>query len=341
MGKYLVTGGAGFVGSNLALALANRGDTVLIVDNLSRAGSLQLRNPVFKAALETGKVTFREFDIARDYWSPIFAGQDIDGVFHLAAQLGNQRSQQNPAEDAMSNIIGTIRLLEAVSEAYYLNPHVVMTTSVCARESASEYPFSETTGILPTTPYGMSKLVAAEYCSLFSTLRGVSCGIARLFNVYGPGDIRYPLIESNVIPLWLSDIFVAGTEDIYLYGEDSIRDYIYVDDVVNALLHMMDKRVTDIVNLGTGIGTSNKDLATGLLTAVAQVAPEFENISYLVLESRKWDGDAPRIADISRLRWGLRCPPTTSLTEGLRKTVEWWKTHEKEMQAYWNFGLMN
>ncbi len=307
--RCMVTGGAGFIGSNLVDALLARGDEVTVVDNLStgRRGNLD-------AALAAG-AELVELDI-RDApaLAALAAAREPRTVFHLAAQIDVRKSLEDPAFDAAVNIGGTANVLEATRAAGGGRFVFVSTGGAIYGEGeGQQLPLDESTAIAPFSAYGQSKYAAEGYLSLYERLYGLSAVALRLGNVYGPR--QDPLGEAGVIAIFCGLVRSGGRPTVYGDGTQT-RDYIYVGDVVAAALAAAESGVTGPLNIGTGSETSVLELAEALgrLGDVDGFEPEF---------APPRAGEVQRIAlDASRAERELGWAPATSLDAGLRLTLD-------------------
>jgi UDP-glucose 4-epimerase len=305
--RCLVTGGAGFIGSNLVDALLARGDEVAIVDDLSTG-----RRQNIEAALEAGATLF-ELDIRnREELQAAVAEQAPEIVFHLAAQIDVRVSVADPAFDASINVGGTANVLEAVRESQV--PRLVFSSTggaIYGEGDGRTLPLSEDATTAPLSPYGQSKQAAELYMALYERLYGVSSVCLRLGNVYGPR--QDPLGEAGVIAIFCGLLREGGAPTVFGDGLQT-RDYIYVADVVSAMLAAASSTATGPINVGTGIETDVLTLARelGKLGGVPfepQLAPPRT-------------GEVQRITiDPSRAE-ALGWRPQTSLEDGLKATLD-------------------
>jgi UDP-glucose 4-epimerase len=307
--KCLVTGGAGFVGSNLVDALLARGDEVVVVDDLStgRRGNLD-------GALNAG-ARLVELDI-RDGPALIELAREAqpDALFHLAAQIDVRRSVADPAFDASINVGGTANALEAAREAGL--PRFVFTSTggaIYGEGEGQDLPLDEGAPIAPLAAYGQSKFAAEGYLSLYERLYGLSAVSLRLGNVYGPR--QDPLGEAGVIAIFCGRL--RGGEQPVVYGDGrQTRDYIYVGDVVAAALAAAESEVSGPINIGTGVETDVLELVArlGQLDGAEGFEPEF---------APPRTGEVQRISlDPGRAERELGWTATTALDEGLRLTLD-------------------
>jgi UDP-glucose 4-epimerase len=305
--KCLVTGGAGFIGSNLVDALLARGDEVAIVDDLSTG-----RRRNIEAALAAG-ATLLELDIRnRDALQAAVAEQAPEIVFHLAAQIDVRVSVADPAFDASINVGGTANVLEAVREAAV--PRLVFSSTggaIYGEGDGRALPLPEDATAAPLSPYGQSKQAAELYMALYERLYGVSSVCLRLGNVYGPR--QDPLGEAGVIAIFCGLLREGGAPTVFGDGLQT-RDYIYVADVVSAMLATASSTATGPVNVGTGIETDVLTLARELgKLGDVPFEPHFEPPR---------TGEVQRITiDPSRAE-ALGWRPQTSLEDGLKATLD-------------------
>ena len=290
--RAVVTGGAGFIGSNLVDALVQRGDEVVVVDDLSSGK----REHVNAAA------TFVEGDIRNGIDA---AGADV--VFHLAAQADVQTSMRRPGHDAEVNVVGTVQVLEAARAA---GAQVVFSSTGGAIYGECDGPAQEDSPLKPVSPYGIAKLCAEEYLRGWNRIHGSGHVVLRFANVYGPRQDSS--LEGGVVAIFLERI--ARGEETLIFGDGlQTRDFVYVGDVVGALLAAAG-RDGGTFNIGTGQETTVLELHR-LCAEVAgsKAEPRFEPARL---------GDARRsVLDVSRAAAELGWRPATPLAEGLRRTL--------------------
>jgi UDP-glucose 4-epimerase len=306
--KSLVTGGAGFIGSNLVDALLARGDEVTVVDNLSTG-----RRSNLDGALAAG-AELVELDI-RDAaaLAALTKERRPDAVFHLAAQIDVRKSLEDPAFDAEVNVGGTANVLEAARIAETRRVVFVSTGGAIYGEGeGQQLPLDEGAPIAPMSAYGQSKFAAEGYLALYERLYGLSTIALRLGNVYGPR--QDPLGEAGVIAIFCGLLRSGGRPTVFGDGKQT-RDYIYVGDVVTAALAAAESSVIGPVNLGTGIETDVLQLAEtlGRLGGTEDFEPQ-------LAPARA--GEVQRITlDAGRAERELGWRPQTGLDEGLRLTL--------------------
>ncbi len=299
-----MTGGAGFIGSNLADALVERGDEVTIVDDLSTGKRENLTGPA--AAADLVEADIRDAAAVRD----IVARVKPETVFHLAAQIDVRKSTADPAWDAGINVVGTINLLQAALEAG-VRRLVNTSTGGAIYGEGRTLPAPEDHPQQPEAPYGQSKLGAEGYCDLYRRMHGLSTVSLRYGNVYGPR--QDPLGEAGVIAIFCGKLLDGGRPTIYGDGTQT-RDYVYVSDVVAANLAAAPSDAGGAFNVGLGVQTSVLDLVEALRDISGQ---EFEP----ELAPPRL-GEVQHIAiDPSRAKAELGWEPRVELREGLEKTL--------------------
>jgi UDP-glucose 4-epimerase len=296
--RALVTGGAGFIGSHVADALVTRGDDVTVLDDLSK-GKRERVPP--GADLEIGDI--RDPDAIVDRAAP-------EVVFHLAAQADVRISVDRPTYDADVNVLGTLRILEAARRH---GARVVFSSTGGAIYGECERPAPESAPRRPLAPYGTSKLSGEEYLATWNRLYGTSHVSLRFGNVYGPR--QEPHGEAGVVAIFMGLLHDGGTPTIYGDGGQT-RDYVYVGDVVAAMLAASRHNGGGVFNVGTGQETSVVELYDAVQRAAGvEREPRFA-------EARL--GELQRsVLDISRAARELGWRPERSLDEGLAQTWAW------------------
>jgi UDP-glucose 4-epimerase len=295
--RALVTGGAGFIGSNLVAALVGRGDDVHALDDLSN-GSRD--NVHAGATLHVGDI--RAPDSVFDEVRP-------EIVFHLAAQANVRTSVERADLDADVNVLGTVRVLESARRH---GAQVVFSSTGGAIYGECDEPAREDAARRPLSPYGTSKLCGEEYLATWNRLYGTGHVSLRFGNVYGPR--QEPHGEAGVVAIFMGLLEESGTPTIYGDGRQT-RDYVYVGDVVDAVLRAAGHD-GGVYNVGTGVETSVLELyaevqrATGVERKAEHAAPRLGELQRSVLD--------PAAA---RRELGWRAE--TSLADGLRATWAW------------------
>src|SRR5215213_8542666 len=251
--KCLVTGGAGFIGSNLVDGLLARGDEVTVVDDLSTGRLVNLESALARDA-ELVEADIRDAAAL----AGLTAERRPETIFHLAAQIDVRKSLEDPAFDAAVNVGGTANVLEAARAASTGRVVFVSTGGAIYGEGeGQQLPLDESTAIAPLSAYGQSKYAAEGYLALYERQYGLSTMALRLGNVYGPR--QDPLGEAGVVAIFCGLVSSGGRPTVYGDGTQT-RDYIYVGDVVDAALAAADSTASGSVNIGTGREASVLDL---------------------------------------------------------------------------------
>jgi nucleoside-diphosphate-sugar epimerase len=306
--SYLVTGGAGFIGSNLVDELLRRGQTVRVLDNLSTG-----RRENLAGALD--RIDFRQADICNlEQIRPCLV--DVDFVLHLAALPSVPRSIADPVSANRVNIEGTLNVLLASRDAGV--KRVVFAASSAAYGDNPLLPRAESHEPRPMSPYALTKLAGEYYCQIFTRLYGLEAVALRYFNIFGPRqDPHSPY--TGVLSKFITAYIGGTTPTIFGDGEQS-RDFTYIDNVVDATLRACTApgAAGRVVNVGVG-GRFTLNQTISLLNQIfgRQVRPQYDPPRPGdVLHSQ---------ADISLARRVLGYEPGVPYDEGLRKTVEWYR----------------
>lgn len=303
--RFIVTGGAGFIGSHLVDALVDLGDVTIIDDlssgDLDNLGHLLKRDDV---GLERLSVT----DI--EGMRPHFEG--VECVFHLAAVSNISSSVEDPLRTNEVNVRGTLNVLLAARDSGVRK--VVFTSSASVYGDTDEVPTSEGVIPKPLSPYAVSKLAGEYYCDVFSHLYGLETTSLRPFNVYGPR--QDPSSQyAGVIPLFIRSLSGGEVPTIDGDGEQT-RDFVYVKDVVRAFIRAMEHEARGTYNIAGGRGISINELyrqVSGVLDV--DVEPQYG-------EPRPGD-IMHSTADITRARRDLGFEPEYDIRRGLEETIEW------------------
>jgi UDP-glucose 4-epimerase len=306
--RALVTGGAGFIGSNLVDALVDRGDEVAVLDDLSSG-----RESNLAGALERGARLHRGDIRDADAVAKVFAQETPEVVFHLAAQIDVRVSVARPAYDARTNVEGTINVLEAAREAGSRR-FVFSSTGGAIYGETETVPTPEDTAPKPMAGYGQSKFCAEAYLGLYERLHGLSTVALRFGNVYGPR--QDPHGEAGVIAIFCGRFFNGGRPTVFGDGTQT-RDYIYVGDLVDAIVTAGDADVGGAINIGTAEETTVLELIDAVREAGGasdgQFEPEFA-------EARM--GEVERSClDVGRAREALGWQSKVDVREGVRRTL--------------------
>ena len=303
--KTLVTGGAGFIGSNLVQRLLKEGHDVTVLDNLSSGYRINLR-PFPEVRLLIGDV--RDPSIVKQ------AVNGVEVVFHLAASVGNTRSIEHPMIDAETNVLGTLNVLESARRNRIRK--IVFSSSAGIFGELKTLPIREDHGVEPDSPYGATKLCAEKLCLAYAKLYDLEAICLRYFNVFGLNQ-RYDAY-GNVIPIFAHKLVFSQPITIFGDGEQT-RDFINVRDVANAnYLAGMSQGVSGAFNLGSGSRVTINELVR-----------QMESVSGLSTQTIRGNprrGDVRHsLADISGIRSAIGFEPQVALGDGLREYMDWAK----------------
>ncbi|MCX7920348.1 MAG: NAD-dependent epimerase/dehydratase family protein [bacterium] len=305
--NILITGGAGFIASHIADAYIQAGHNVTIVDNLSTG--IQKNIPQ--------QAQFFPIDIrSLAELEKIFTAGNFDIINHHAAQIDVRKSVTNPIYDAEVNIIGTINLLE-LSRKYTVKKLIFASTGGAIYGEGIDLPADETHPINPECPYGASKRTAEVYIELYARLYGLNYLILRYPNIYGPR--QNPKGEAGVNAIFIGQMLAGKTPTIFGDGTQQ-RDYVYIEDVVQANLIALRYSKNGTYNLGWGIGISVNEIyqklqeIIGFKNPATYAPPRAGEIQRIYLDSQKAQTD---------LGWN----PQYDFVTGLTKTVEWFRSN--------------
>jgi nucleoside-diphosphate-sugar epimerase len=311
MGSFLVTGGAGFIGSHLAEELVRRGERVRVVDNFTTG---RRRNLAHLPGLDLLEGDLADLEVARR------AVDGVDIVLHQAAIPSVPRSVTDPVASNRANIDATLSLLVAARDARV--KRVVYAGSSSVYGDTPTLPKHEEMVPSPLSPYALQKLVGEQYARMFTSLYGLETVTVRYFNVFGPRqDPASPY--SGVISLFIGALAEGRAPRIYGDGEQT-RDFTYIANVVNGVLRACQANVSGLViNVATGRRTS--------LNQLFRAIRELSGASVEPVYAAPRPGDVrDSQADISRARMLLGYEPEVPLQEGLRRTLEWYRAQRAE-----------
>lgn len=300
--NFLITGAAGFLGSSLANQLAREGHQVRGLDDLSTGDPKSLSPDVH---FTRGDVSDRP-----KLWTLL---QEVDVVYHLAARVSVPESVLYPRDYNNVNVGGTVALMEAMRDVGVRR--VVLASSGAVYGDLADQPLTESLTPGPRSPYAVSKLSAEYYVRTIGGLWGIETVSLRIFNAYGPGQ-HLPASHPPVVPHYLRQALRGGT--LVAHGDGSqTRDYVYVDDVVSALVASATAPNINglVINVGSGTETSIKDLIQQVLDTTNSKAE--------VIYNAKTSGGVSRMrADLTLANQKLNYRPSLSLAEGLRLTLK-------------------
>ena len=309
LSKAVVTGGAGFIGSNLVERLVDEGVEVLVIDDLSSGMLSRLAT-----ARERAKIHFHQMDIRAAELRDVIVGFTPQVIFHLAAQIDVRSSVVDPTGDAEINIIGTVNLLQAARDAAV--ERVLFASSGGATfGDTDQIPTKETVPRRPDSPYGVSKKVVDDYLDYYRRAQGIDYVSLGFSNVYGPG--QDPFGEAGVVSIFAGNLLTGRVSTIYGDGKQT-RDYVFVEDATDALWRAALQGGGRYLNIGTGIETTVTDL--------------YDKMAAIVGSDLEPQHAAPRpgeqlrsCLDPSEAARDLGWEPWTSLDEGLAASIAWFR----------------
>ena len=304
--RIVVTGGAGFVGSNVVRRLLAENARVIVMDDFYTGDDNNL--PTGESNLEVIRGSVTEFDLVRD----VIKGASL--VFHLAAR-NIIVSTRNPREDYEVNIGGTLNVLLAAREVN--TPRVVYSSSTSVYGNPRYLPINEDDATNMLSPYAVSKYAGENYCKAFYESYGLSSAVVRYSNVYGTAQ-RPDNPYCGVVSKFFESAMNGQSPRIHGDGEQT-RDFTYIDDVVEATLlaGISPKADGQVYNVGTGREVSVNQLARTIIEITgAKVEPSY-------VDRRDIDNIRRRVVNIEKIRRELRWIPTFTVEQGLRRTYEW------------------
>jgi nucleoside-diphosphate-sugar epimerase len=314
--RYLVTGGAGFIGSHLVRRLVTEGAAVRVVDNLSTGQLDRLKD--LRESIE-----FVEGDLADDRVSDEVAG-GVECVFHQAAVPSVQRSVRDPIATNRANVTATLNLLESCRNAGVRR--FVYAASSSAYGDTEVLPKAETMPPNPLSPYALQKLVGERYCKLYYDLYGLETVSLRYFNVFGPNQDPYSQY-SAVIPKFISALSARKSITVYGDGEQS-RDFTYVDNVVEA--NLLASRVGGAPGKTFNIGCGTRTTLNNLIQLLERIVGVESTVIYAEAKA----GDVRHsLADIASAGRILGYSPKIMVEEGLRRTVRAMEEKTEKVKA--------
>jgi len=311
--RVIVTGGAGFIGSHLTDAFVARGDEVTVIDDLSAGRPARLNE----------RVTLHKLNVIDAY----LLGQVVKSVrpeliCHLAAQIDVRASVARPADDAQTNVVGTINVLEA---ARTVGARVLFcSTGGALYGRDAPIPSMEDVLPLPESPYGIAKHCAEQYVGLYNRLHGTAHSVLRLANVYGPR--QDPTGEAGVVPIFCSQVLSGRRPTVFGDGTQT-RDYVYVGDIVRAFLAAADHRRPGTWNIGTGVEVRVLDLAGVIADVTGRV------VEHTFAPARPGELQRSALA-VDKAQAELGWTATTALVDGIRAVCEWIESGTQDRAGY-------
>jgi UDP-glucose 4-epimerase len=311
--RALVTGGAGFIGSTLVDRLLAEGHTVDVVDNLS-TGSLA--NLAEARSVGTGRFNFHQLDVRSTDLVDLMGRRKPEVVFHLAAQADVRVSVADPVLDADINILGSLRALEGARQSG-ARKVVFASSGGTIYGDAEHLPIKESQAQKPLSPYGVAKKTVGDYLHVYRELYGLEYTALALANVYGPRQDLHG--EAGVVAIFAGRLL--GGEPCMIFGDGKqTRDFVFVDDVVDAFSRAGDRGSGLLCNVGTGIETSVNDL----YAAMARNAGVKSPATYMPARS----GELQRSSlDPSRAGMHLGWKPWTTIDKGTAAVLDWSRKH--------------
>jgi len=314
--KILVTGGAGFIGSHLVDRLIKEGHRVVVVDNLS-TGKKENLNP---------RAKFYKADICGSKISQIFKKEKPQIVFHYAAQIDVRKSVEDPIEDAKINILGSLNIIQSFC---HLSSVISHKSSVIGHKSLVKFIFASTGGAIygdadivptpesypeyPLSPYGIEKLIVDKYLNYYYKTFNLPYISLRLGNIYGPRQNSKG--EAGVIAIF-SDKMLAGGQPIINGSGDQTRDFVYVDDVVEASTLAFKKNKVGVFNIGTAKETD--------VNTIFKKLKELTGSNCKIVHGSAMPGEQKRSClDYKKAAKELGWQPKYSLEKGLKETTNW------------------
>ncbi len=307
--NILVTGGAGFIGSNIVDAYLEAGHTVVIIDDLS-TGSIENVNP---------KAKFYRIDLRDPAVESVFKEMKIDIINHHAAQMDVRKSVADPKFDASVNILGMLNMME-LGIKYGVKKVIFSSTGGAIYGEQDYFPADEQHPLRPLSPYGITKLATEKYLYYYHAVHGLQHVILRYANIYGPR--QNPHGEAGVVAIF-ADKMLRGEEPVINGDGKQTRDYVYVSDVVRANVLAVTYSSSDIFNIGTGIESD--------VNTLFRVIKKFSGAACEEKHAQAKIGEQLRsVIDHSKAKKILGWEPTIMLDEGLRRTVEFFRVKIKD-----------
>ena len=304
--NILVTGGAGFIGSQIVDAYINKNHHVVVVDNLSK-GQKNFINP---------KATFHELSISSPSIEQIIKTNNIEIINHHAAQISVTDSVKDPVKDAESNIIGTLQLLQSAVKLD-VKKFIFASTGGAIYGEQDSFPAKENHPQKPISPYGISKLSIEGYLRFYQEQYGIKSIIFRYGNVFGPR--QNPNGEAGVVAIFCNRLLKDQAPIINGDGEQT-RDYIFIKDVVQANLLALNTEITSTYNIGTSKETSVNEI-TRILLQIAK-----SNISAEKIKRNNYE-QLRSCLDYQKIEKSLGWKPMVSIEEGLIETYNYFKSN--------------
>ncbi len=303
MKTILVTGGAGFIGSNTTRLLCDQGYQVIVFDNLSTGYKKLVDN---RANFIRGDL-LKENEITK-------ALKGVDRVFHFAASSFIQATIDDPVGCFQNNIMATVNLLEAMRKNKIR--YLVNSSSASVYGEPEMVPVSEDSKKQPLQPYGASKLAVENILSSYHHAFGINSTSLRYFNAYGPQDEQLPI--TRAVPNWIKQVLTNQPISLYWKGKQ-LRDYVFVEDIAKAHLAVMNLDGYNYFNIGSGEGILMRDLLESIFKAIGRRTN--------IIDLGERPGDPMRlVADLTKIRKVVGWEPSFSFDLGIKQTVDYYKS---------------
>jgi len=307
MSKFLVTGGAGFIGSHIVDALIKRGHRVIVVDNLLTGKKENLNS----------KAKFYKTDIRDKKLEGIFKKERPDFVCHEAAHIDLRQSVRDPIFDAENNIVGSLNILQNCIK-YKIKKIVFASTGGALYGDAKIIPTPESYPAMPVSPYGVAKLSVEHYLYYYFKVSGLSFVALRYANVYGPRQAT--LGEAGVVAIFIEKM-LSGKQPIIFGDGRQTRDYVFVEDIVRANTLALGSNKIGFYNVGTSVETNVNQIFRKLVKITDAKVRE--------VRGPAMPGEQRRSClDFSKIKRELGWNPMVDLDQGLKRTAEWFKIHK-------------
>jgi len=304
MTKILVTGGAGFIGSNLVDRLIAEGNDVVVVDDLSTG----------KKSYINKEAKFYKLGITSRRLKKIFALERFDYVYHLAAQIDVRKSVADPVFDNEINVLGGLNVLENCRE-FGVKKIILSSTGGAIYGESDEIPTTEYAPTYPLSPYGINKLALEKYLNYYYQVYDLNYTILRFANVYGPRQFKGG--EAGVIAIFVENA-VSEKESILFGDGQQTRDFVFVEDVVSALVKARSIDCRGEINISSGEEIS-------LLSVIEKIEKAFAKKMIIKEEAAKAGEQKRSCLSRDRAKDVLDWTPKFNLEEGIKKTIEWAK----------------
>ncbi len=311
--KVLVTGGAGFIGSNVVDAYIQAGHDVVVVDNLY-SGKWENLNPDAK---------FYLMDIRAEEFMKVLERERPDVINHHAAQISVPASVEDPRFDTDVNVQGFVNVLECARQAG-VKKIIFISSGGAIYGEATEYPTSEEYPPQPLSPYAIAKSVSEDYLAFYRHQYGMDYTVLRYANVYGPRQV--PHGEAGVVAIFMDRLINREPCTLFHFEDQPqgmVRDYVFVGDIVKANLKALDTGSGEAFNIGTGVETRTRKLFDEIFKAVSARMDIPAELSEPASQAARGGDLTQSCLKIEKAAEGLGWRPETALSEGLEKTLEW------------------